>query len=228
MQTNILSDGVKYHFNEIVSDNFVFFLECDKKLRVGEEELSPLTVGLELQKAYQQSINYNSSACDVFSASGLSQSCTKMSIHVRFYNRIVKDVHEAQILVSKIKEASCARKDILETIDEQPISSRMVQLRLPFCDKPNEDRKLRYYCTLTASGECQKHWDEDVLRRSSLIRIIPGRKRHPPIHLISEQAYFTFSKRMKFKDGEVLVQQDCDDVLLDDVLRYYLSRFEIE
>ncbi|MBJ23809.1 MAG: hypothetical protein CMB64_03990 [Euryarchaeota archaeon] len=220
----LLDDHVNFHFNEVVYGNFIFFVDCDKKISLEEEEISPFLVGTVMRNAYQKATEKEYCACDIFSASGKS----KMSVHVRFYNDMV-DIYTARKVAQRMKDSHSPQNNILETIDLQPYSSGSVQLRLPFCDKPNANRKLIYYGTLTETGHFQKHWNQDVLERSSLINCVPGERKNVPYHLIRDNAYFTFSKKMRYKDDVVVVEEDdSDDVVISDVLQYYLNRFTTE
>jgi len=224
----ILNGGTTYHFNEMkyekLPGDLVFFIECDHIVDDMTEEISLLEFATTIQSTFKKMCT-SYADCDILEACGWSMGKKKISVHVRFYNHIV-DIYTARRLTNDIKE-KIPNETIARSIDLQPILSPVVQLRLPFCGKPNEERPLRYLGTLRHNGWLQKHYNEDVLRRSSICAEVPMERLYTPVHIVHFMCTFTVSKSLKKKDGEVRVVCDLGDeeVCRRTECRHFLNRY---
>lgn len=173
------------HFNEIIStEDFRFFIECDWQ-RVAKPPLHfAICIQDALWKLSEKGVipripTTDLLQCLVFDASNE----TKTSIHIRFVNMYVNKT-TAKEMTSALK-SEVDDEVVRESIDCCPVSGAIVQLRMPFCDKPDKNNQTNAGRPLVYRGqvnypehffckECASY--DDIITKSILNEINEGER----------------------------------------------------
>lgn len=214
-------------FNEFSHNRtFTFFIECDSE----PIQKTAQQFGIAIQSAlYELSENKEIPPlepkylqCTLFDASNES----KTSVHVRFPELHVSR-ETAVLLTHKLKKC-VSDPQIKKSIDAAPVSGGVVQLRMPFCDKPNKNgtranRPLIYKGALEYPYIVNPPVERSaicavILRRSSLHSENEMAKVQNSSALNCDKrlsSVYTFSKLVVPDDGDVRVLGSVEDELYE-------------